>query len=159
MPSLVRVATAPPTVLQNQTVNWLVDTDLLSERTKPRPDAKVLKWLEENSAAIDTSSHVIAELQASIALPADRARKRALQAWLNRLVEAMEGRILNFNTTVATVWGRQEAEFSQNGCPMPMPDSFNAATARRHHLTIATRNVGDYERPGLKVTDPTQSAP
>jgi predicted nucleic acid-binding protein len=40
-------------------------------------------------------------------------------------------------------------------CLMPMPDSFIAATARRHNLTIATRNVADYNRPGLKVLDPT----
>ena len=159
MPAHLRVAAPPPTVLQSQSVNWLVDTDLLSERTKPRPDAKVLRWLEDNSAEIYTNSHVIAELQAGIALLADGAKKRALQAWLNRLVEAMEGRILNFNTTVATVWGRQEAEFSKLGCPMPMPDSFIAATARRHHLTIATRNVGDYERHGLKVTNPTRDVP
>ena len=39
---------------------------------------------------------------------------------------------------------------------MPMPDSFIAATARRHNLTIATRNIGDYTRPGLKVVDPTE---
>ncbi|MBM3839994.1 MAG: type II toxin-antitoxin system VapC family toxin [Verrucomicrobia bacterium] len=139
-------------------MSWLVDTDLLSERTKPRPDVKVLKWLEENSADIYTSSHVIGELQAGISLLAEGARKRALQAWLNRLIEAMEGRILNFNSTVATVWGRQEAEFSKKGCLMPMPDSFIAATARRHNLTIATRNVGDYARPGLKVMHPTESA-
>ena len=62
-------------------------------------------------------------------LLADGARKRALQTWLNRLVEAMAGRILNFNTTVAAVWGRQEAEFQRKGCLMPMPDSFIAATA------------------------------
>ena len=77
-----------------------------------------------------------------------------MQAWLNRLVDAMEGRILNFNPSVATVWGRQEAEFSRKGCPMPMPDSFIAATARRHNLIIATRNVADYTRPGLKVMNP-----
>ena len=37
---------------------------------------------------------------------------------------------------------------------MPMPDSFIAATARRHNLTIATRNTADYRRPGLKVFNP-----
>jgi predicted nucleic acid-binding protein len=74
---------------------------------------------------------------------------------LTRLIEVMEGRILSFNSTVATVWGRQEAEFGQLGCPMPMPDSFIAATARRHNLVIATRNLDDYTRPGLKVFNPT----
>ena len=84
----------------------------------------------------------------------DGAKKQALQLWLNRLMDALEGRVLNFNTAVATVWGRQEAEFKRKGCPMPMPDSFIAATARRHNLTIVTRNVADYTRPGLKVFNP-----
>jgi len=137
-------------------MSWLIDTNLLSERSKPQPDLKMLKWLEDNSAEIYTSSHVIGELQAGIALLADGTKKRALQAWLNRLIEAMEGRILNFNTSVAAVWGRQEAEFSKKGCLMPMPDSFIAATARRHNLIIATRNVTDYTRPGLKVMNPVE---
>jgi predicted nucleic acid-binding protein len=135
-------------------MSWLVDTDLLSERTRRQPDWNVLRWLEENASEIYTSSHVIGELQAGIEMLAEGARKRALQLWLNRLIEAMEGRILNFNTSVATVWGRQEAEFTEKGCLMPMPDSFIAATARRHNLTIATRNVQDYMRPGLKVLNP-----
>lgn len=135
-------------------MSYLVDTDLLSERTKPRPDPRALKWLEDNAAATYTSSHVIGELQAGISLLPEGAKKRALQAWLNRLIEAMAGRILNYNATIATVWGRQEAEYCRTGCPMPMPDSFIAATARRHNLTIVTRNVKDYDRPGLKVLNP-----
>ncbi len=138
-------------------MSWLVDTDLLSQRTRRRPDPKALKWLEENASEIYTSSHVIGEIQVGIEMLAPGARKRALQAWLNRLIEAMEGRILNFNTSVATVWGRQEAEFTEKGCLMPMPDSFIAATARRHNLIIATLNVADYTRPGLKVFDPLAS--
>lgn len=135
-------------------MSWLVDTDLFSEQTRKRPDPKVLAWLEENASEIYTSSHVIGEMQAGISLLPDGHRKRALQSWLNRLVEAMAGRILSFNTTVAAVWGRQEAEFQGKGCLMPMPDSFIAATARRYNLTIATRNVADYTRPGLKVRSP-----
>jgi predicted nucleic acid-binding protein len=135
-------------------MSWLVDTDLLSERAKKRPDPSVLEWLEQNSGEIYTSSHVIAEIRAGVSLLAEGARKRALQAWLSRLVEAMEGRILNFNTSVAMVWADQEADFSRKGCLMPMPDSFIAATARRYNLTVATRNTGDYARPGLKVVNP-----
>ena len=135
-------------------MSWLADTDLLSERARKQPDPRVLKWLEENASEIYTSSHVIGELQTGISLLAEGPKRRALQAWLNRVVEAMEGRILTFNTSVASVWGRQEAEFSQKGCGMPMPDSFIAATARRHNLTIATRNTADYDRPGLKVFNP-----
>jgi toxin FitB len=133
---------------------WLIDTDLLSEPTRKRPDPQVLKWLEENQADIYTSTHVIGELQHGISLLPEGQKRRAFQSWLNHLVEAMEGRILSFNTSVAMVWGRQTAEFSHKGCAMPMPDSFIAATARRHNLVIATRNTADFERPGMKVFSP-----
>lgn len=135
-------------------MSWLIDTDVLSERTRKTPNGRVLRWLEEHSSETYTSSHVIAELQAGIAVLPNGAKKRSLQQWLNRLIESMEGRILNFNTSVATVWGQQEAEFAAAACAMPMPDSFIAATARRHNLTIVTRNVSDYRRPGLKVLNP-----
>ena len=140
-------------------MGWLIDTDILSERARKQPDARVLAWLEAHSSDIYTSSHTIGEIQAGIALLADGAKKRALQSWLNRLMDAMEGRVLNFNTSVATFWGRQEAEFKRKGCAMPMPDSFIAATARRHNLTIVTRNVADYTRPGLKVFNPVTDEP
>ena len=104
-------------------MGWLIDTDILSERARKRPDTRVLAWLEENAADVYTSSHTIGEIQAGIGFLPDGAKKRALQAWLNGLMDAMEGRILNFNTSVAMVWGRQEAEFKRKGCPMPMPDS------------------------------------
>ena len=135
-------------------MSWLIDTDVLSEQTRKRPDPQVLDWLDKHRSEVYTSSHVIAEIQAGIEFLPEGMKKRALRAWLSRLIEAMEGRILNFNTSVATVWGRQEAEFTRNACPMPMPDSFIAATARRHNLTIATRNVADYDRPGLRVENP-----
>lgn len=133
---------------------WLVDTDLLSERAKRQPDPRVLKWLEDNASEVYTSSHVLGEIQAGISRLPEGPKRRALQAWLHRLIEAMEGRILNFNTSVAVVWGRQEADFSRKGCLMPMPDSFIAATARRHNRVIATGNTTDYERPGVKVFNP-----
>jgi toxin FitB len=135
---------------------WLVDTDVLSERTRKSPNERVLRWLEQNAADIYTSTHVLGELQAGISALADGVKKRALQQWLNRLIEAMEGRILSFNTSVATIWGRQESDFAAKGCPcpMPMPDSFIAVTARRHNLTIVTRNTADYKRPGLKTFNP-----
>jgi predicted nucleic acid-binding protein len=134
---------------------WLIDTDVLSERTRKKPNQVVLDWMEKHASEVYTSTHVIGEIQAGISALSEGARKRALQQWLNRLIEAMEGRIISFNTTVATVWGRQEAEYSAKGCPMPMPDSFIAATARWHNFTIVTRNTADYNRPGLKTLNPS----
>ena len=78
----------------------------------------------------------------------------ALQKWLTELVEAMRGRILGFNVSVAHVWADQQYLLQAAGKPMPIEDSYIAAIARRHNLTIATGNVKDFQRPGIKVFDP-----
>jgi predicted nucleic acid-binding protein len=134
-------------------MSWLVDTDVLSERTKATPNSRVVGWLRDNADSIYTSSHVVGEIAAGIERLSGR-RKVALQEWLQRLIKSLDGRILNFNDTVALVWAQQEAEYERLGCAMPMPDSFIAATARRYNLTIVTRNVADYQRPGLRVFNP-----
>ncbi len=71
-------------------MSWLVDTDVLSERTKAIPNPQVLDWLRDNSASIYTSSHVIGEIAAGIERLAGE-RKAALQDWLQRLVKSLDG--------------------------------------------------------------------
>ena len=73
--------------------------------------------------------------------------------WLTRLVDALQGRIHGFNVSVAHVWAEQRL-FEKAGQRMPIEDSYIAATARRHGLTIATGNDRDFRRPGLKVFNP-----
>jgi predicted nucleic acid-binding protein len=66
----------------------------------------------------------------------------------------MEGRILSFNVAAAHVWADQKAVLDRSGNPMPIEDSYIAAIARRHDLTIATGNEKHFRRPGLKVFNP-----
>ncbi len=136
-------------------MSWLVDTDVLSERTKARPNTRVLDWLRVNANNIYTSRVVIWDLGIGIERLQGR-RKAALKEWVLRLIRSLEGggRILDFNEGVASVWAQQELEYAELGCPMPMPDSFIAAKARLYKLTIVTRNVADYQRPGLRVFNP-----
>ena len=138
-------------------MSWLVDSDVLSERTKPRPNARVLDWLREQSDSSYTSSHVLGEVATGTERLKGR-RKAALQDWLGRLIKSFDGRILNFNDTVALVWAQQEAEYDRLGCAMPVPDSFIAAAARRHNLTIVTRNVADFRRPRLRAFNPFEAS-
>src|SRR5881396_3243233 len=100
-----------------------------------------------------TSAVVIAQLAGWVRTKEGRQRQ-ALQAWLTRLVDAMHGRIHGFNVSVAHVWAEQEHMLEKGGRRMPVEDSYIAATARRHGLTIATGNDQDFRRPGLKVFNP-----
>ena len=78
---------------------------------------------------------------------------------MTRLVDAMHGRIHGFNVSVAHVWAEQEHMLEKAGRRMPVEDSYIAATARRHGLTIATGNGQDFRRPGLTVFNPFKELP
>jgi hypothetical protein len=134
-------------------VSWLLDTDVLSQPAKRHGDPKVIAWLQQEKDRCYTSAVVIAQLAYWVRTKQGRQRDQ-LQVWLTRLVTAMQGRIHGFNVSVAHVWAEQEYAFEKSGQRMPVEDSYIAATARRHGLTIVTGNDRDFRRPGLKVFNP-----
>jgi len=139
-------------------VHWLIDTDVLSQPAKRHGDPRVIAWLEREKNHCYTSVVVIAQLAYWVQSLEGRQRQ-TLQAWLTRLVEAMHGRIHGFNVAVAFVWADQERLLEKTGQRMPIEDSYIAATARRHGLTIVTGNDRDFRRPGLKVFNPFKELP
>jgi predicted nucleic acid-binding protein len=134
-------------------MSWLVDTDVLCQPVKTNGHHGVIAWLEREQSECYTSAVVIAQVAYWIRTKEGRARAR-LQAWLRQSIEAMEGRILSFNIGTAHVWADQKFLLEQAGRRMPVEDSFIAATARRHGLTIVTGNERDFQRPGLTVFNP-----
>ncbi|MCW5558606.1 MAG: type II toxin-antitoxin system VapC family toxin [Verrucomicrobiae bacterium] len=139
-------------------MSWLLDTDVLCQPIKRQGNRTVIGWLEREQANCFTSTVVIAQIAYWIRTKEGRTRER-LQQWLIRSVEAMEGRILSFNTATAHVWAEQKRLLDKAGRPMPVEDSYIAATARRHNLTIVTGNDADFRRPGLKVFNPFKELP
>jgi toxin FitB len=134
-------------------MSWLLDSDVLSQPAKKAGNARVIAWIETHQHQCYTSSIVIAQL--AFWVRTKRGKQRvALQKWLTELVEAMHGRILGFNVSVAHVWADQQHQLQTAGKPMPVEDSYIAAIARRHSLTIATGNVKDFQRPGIKIFNP-----
>ena len=139
-------------------MSWLLDTDVISQPAKRRGDRRVIAWLEREKDQCYTSAIIIAQLAYWVRSKEGRQRQ-ALQAWLTRLINAMHGRIYGFNVSVAHVWAEQEHQLEKAGRPMPVGDSYIAATARRYGLTIATGNEQDFRRPGLKVFNPFKELP
>jgi toxin FitB len=131
-------------------VSWLLDTDVICQPAKRHGDARVIAWLEMEQDRCYTSAVVIAQLAWWVRTKEGRQRQ-ALQAWLTRLVDALHGRVHGFNVSVAHVWAEQERI---PGKAIPVEDSYIAATARRHGLTIVTGNDRNFRRPGLKVFNP-----
>jgi hypothetical protein len=134
-------------------MSWLLDTDVICQPAKRNGDARVVAWLEQERDRCYTSAIVIAQLAYWVRTK-DGPQRQALQLWLTRLVDALQGRIHGFNVAVAHVWADQERLLDQVGRRMPVEDSYIAATARRHGLTIATGNDRHFRRPGLKVFNP-----
>ena len=134
-------------------MSWLLDTDVICQPAKRHGDAKVIAWLDEEQDRCYTSAVVIAQLAYWVRTK-DGRQRQTLQSWLTRLIDALHGRIHGFNVSVAHVWADQQYQLQAAGKPMPVEDSYIAAIARRHNLTIATGNVKDFQRPGIKVFDP-----
>jgi predicted nucleic acid-binding protein len=134
-------------------MSWLLDTDVICQPAKKHGDPKVIAWLEKERDRCYTSAIVIAQLAYWVRTKEGRQRQ-LLQTWLTRLSDSLHGRIHGFNVSVAHVWAEQEDALQKAGRRMPVEDSYIAATARRHGLTIVTGNERDFNRPGVKVFNP-----
>lgn len=139
-------------------MSWLLDKDVLLEASKPAGDPRVLAWLQREKDSCTTSAVVIAQLGAWVRTK-DQRRRPALLAWLQRLTEAMQGRILGFTAGVAHAWAEQDRILAAVDAPMALDDSYIAATARKHRLTIVTGRDEDFRRPGLSVFNPFTQLP
>jgi predicted nucleic acid-binding protein len=139
-------------------MSWLLDTDVICQPAKRHGDVRVVAWIERERNDCYTSAVVIAQLAYWVRTKEGRQRD-ALQKWLTRLIDAMHGRIHGFNVSVAHVWAEQERTLEKAGQRMPVEDSYIAATAKRHGLTIVTGNDQDFRRPGLKVFNPFKELP
>ena len=132
---------------------FLADTNLISEARQRRPQTQVLDWLTEHEADLFISAVTVAELQSGISLLEDGRKKQALQEWFDTLRNLYRGAILAFDEPVAITWGKMNANLTRKGRRLPASDSFLAATALHHHLTIATRNEKDFVGAGVKTVN------
>jgi toxin FitB len=133
----------------------LLDTNVLSELTKPRPDEGVLKWLhrlDEDRTFISIIS--IAEIRRGVALMHAGRKRDALDEWLTHdLPQRFENRIIPVEAPVALAWGDLMALAKRSGRGLASMDGMIAATAVAHQLTLATRNTKDFEGFGIDIID------
>jgi len=138
-------------------MSYLVDTNIFAAVLGERPNPLVASWLGENESELYTSSITIAEISFGIEqLPTGRKRTR-LQVALDEIIHVMGDRILRFDTRVALLWGKLRARLKRRGALIQIEDSYIAAIAERHNLTVATRNTRDFERAGVRTINPFES--
>ena len=132
---------------------WLIDTNIISEWVKPRPDVAVVRWLEEvdeDRAFLSVIS--LAEIRFGVErLPPGRRRTR-LNHWVREeLPTRFEGRIVPVDEEVADACGRLLAQARGSGRGLEAMDALIAATCEARDLVLATRNLADFQDLGIEL--------
>ncbi len=138
------------------TLSYLLDTCVVSEFVKPRPEKNVLEWLNAIDAErVYLSVVTLGEIQRGISNLPQSNRRAELEEWLNEeLTAQFAGRILSFDAENFRTWGQMIAPLKQQGRTMSVMDSLIAATAVHHRMTLVTRNVSDFQHVELSIFNP-----
>lgn len=132
----------------------VLDTNVLSELMRQRPDANVLKRIDaEPDIAI--TAITVGEIQYGITRLPNGKRKSELQSTFQALLDKeFSGHVLSYDQTAATHYGDLVTQREKIGQPISMADGQIAAICLSHHAQLATRNTKDFNHIGLDVVNP-----
>jgi toxin FitB len=125
---------------------FLLDTNVLSEAVRTKPEPRVLDWIgAADETILYLSVLTLGEIRKGLALLPQGKRRTRIEAWIEVEVQArFAGRILPVTSAVADRWGLLAAEAKKKGRALATIDGLLAATAQEDNLTIVTRNVRDF---------------
>jgi hypothetical protein len=137
-------------------MSFLLDTNAISEPTRPRPDSGLTSWLASvDEDRLFLSAITIAEISFVIERRETGERRAKLESWLHgNLKTRFNGRILPAGEAIAEVWGKIVAARMAQGRPIGLMDGFIAATALVFGLTLVTRNTADFENTVPSLLNP-----
>jgi hypothetical protein len=137
-------------------VIYLLDTNVVSEETKPAPNAGLTRWLRTVDP-VDAALSVVtlAEIRAGILMLAAGRRRDALDRWLSReLLTRFADRILPIDETVALGAAAAIVASRRAGATLSVNDAYVAATAAAHGLTLVTRDERDFRAVRIPLLNP-----
>ena len=137
-------------------MNFLLDTNVISEPRKRQPNPNVVRWLKANSVGqMFISSITIAEISMGRYKATDKAVEEALTAWLEyRIKPRYAGQILPITSQIAEVWGQLFSSRSVTQESGLVFDLFLAATAMVHDLSLVTRNTKHFDSLPIHIINP-----
>jgi len=135
---------------------WLLDTNILSELRRPKPERKVLAFVAAQPLeSLYISTVTLAEIRFGIELLPDVARRSELNDWLAHKVRPMfEQRVLAITEDIMFKWRLLVEEGRKVGHTFSQPDLIIAATGQHHGLTIVSRDTADYVKAQATVFNP-----
>jgi toxin FitB len=135
---------------------WLLDTNILSELRRPKPEPKVLAFIATQPLdLLYISSVTLAEIRFGIELLTDPNQRGELSDWLTHKVRPMfEQRVLPVTEDVMFKWRLMVEEGRKAAHTFSQPDLIIAATAAHHGFIVVTRDVGDYKRTHVPLFNP-----
>ncbi len=138
------------------TTQYLLDTCVLSEFVKPKPERKVVDWLNSvDPESVFLSAVTIGEIQFGVSNRPPSNRRTELEVWLNEaLPQQFGGRVLALDAATFVTWGKMTAEQKRKGEIQGVMDSLIAATALDRKMVLVTRNVADFKVSGLSLLNP-----
>ncbi len=135
---------------------WLLDTNVLSELRRPRPEAKVVSFVATQSLdLLYVSDITLAEIRFGIELVSEASKRAELSDWLTHKLRPMfHQRTLSISEDIFFKWRLLVERGRKKGLTYSQPDLFIAATALHHGLTVVSRDAGEFERVGVSVVSP-----
>ena len=143
---------------------WILDTNIISELRRPKPEKKVAVFVRTQPLeALYVSVVTLAEVRFGIELLSDAIRRAELNEWLDHKVRPMfEQRVLAITEDIMLKWRLMVEEGRKVGHTFSQPDLIIAATAQHHGLTVVSRDTKKYTAARVAVfnpwTDPVRSA-
>ena len=140
---------------------WLLDTNVLSELRRPKPERKVIAFVTAQPLdLLYVSAVTFAEIRFGIEVMADAGPRIELNDWLAHKVRPMfEQRVLAITEDIMLKWRVLVEEGRKSGYTFSQPDLIIAATALHHGLTVVSRDVNQYERAHVPVLNPWNDQP
>lgn len=135
---------------------WLLDTNVISELRRPRPETRVVAFVAAQPLEqLFVSTVTFAEIRYGIEMVDDAIRRAELNDWLTNKVRPMfEQRVLGVSEDVMFKWRLLVEDGRKAGHTFSQPDLIIAATALHHGLTVVTRDTVDYSRARVPVLNP-----
>jgi len=137
-------------------MNYLLDTNVISELISKRSNKKVVEWLDRlDSNTIYLSVITIGEIRKGIEKLPPSKRKERIKEWLEGdLLLRFQGRILEITTEVMLIWGELTGRLEKEGRPITAIDSLIAAIVLQGNYRLVTRNEHDFQYTGVTIINP-----